>query len=218
MSKIHETQPVSTAGKSLLGADTALILVHGRGATAESILPLGDALGAREFAVLAPQASGNQWYPNRFIAPKEQNEPYLSSALAMLKDLVEKVKGAGIPTERIVIGGFSQGACLASEFVAQNPAKYGGLLVFSGGLIGEGPSVSAELYSGSLGGTPVFIGCSDVDFHIPVERVHATADILMSLGAELNEKIYPGMEHTIIQNEIDEAKEVLENLIREDRT
>ena len=212
MRNLHETQPLRTAGKALAEADAALILIHGRGATAESMFPLGDALGAHEFATLAPQALGSQWYPNRFIAPKAQNEPYLSSALMMLKSLVEKVNEAGVPTERLVIGGFSQGACLASEFVAQNPAKYGGLFVFSGGLIGEGPSVSLKNYSGSLNETPVFIGCSDVDFHIPVERVHETASILSSLGAEVNEKIYPGMAHTIIQNEINEAKGILKAL------
>ena len=213
MSELHESQPLRSAGKPLTDADAALILIHGRGATAESILPLSDALGASEFAVLAPQAMNSAWYPNRFIAPKAQNEPYLSSALRMLANLVAKVNEPGIPIERLVIGGFSQGACLASEFVAQNPARYGGLLVFSGGLIGEGPSVSAEMYSGVLKGTPVFIGCSDVDFHIPVERVHETASILSSLGAEVNEKIYPGMGHTIIQNEIDEAKGILEGLL-----
>lgn len=209
---LHEPQAVRSAGKPLAEANAALILAHGRGATAESLLPLGDALGANALAILAPQASGNQWYPNRFIAPKAQNEPYLSSALGVLETLVKRVNDAGIPSERIIVGGFSQGACLATEFVAQNPTRYGGLLVFSGGLIGEGPSVSSESYSGSLAGTPVFIGCSDVDFHIPLERVQETTRILTSLGADVNEKIYPGMGHTIIQCEIDEAKEVLEAL------
>lgn len=209
MSAIHETQPVRTSGKPLVEADSVLILLHGRGATAESILPLADALGALHFAVLAPQARHHAWYPQRFTAPKKQNEPYLSSALNTVRSLIQQANEVGIPTERVVLGGFSQGACLASEFVAQNPARYGGLLVFSGGLIGTGPTVFVGAYDGSLTGTPVFIGCSDIDPHIPLERVRETARVLTSLGAAVTEKIYPGMQHTIIEEELEEARRVL---------
>ncbi len=210
---IHETQSLHTAGKPLAEADRALVLLHGRGATAESILPLGNALGLSDFAVLAPQAKDFAWYPQRFTAPREHNEPFLSSALNTVGVLVQGISGAGIPRERIVLGGFSQGACLASEFAAQNPTRYGGLLVFSGGLIGAGPTVSAEAYSGSLSGTPIFIGCSDVDPHIPLERVQTTTRILKGLGAMVTEKIYPGMGHTVVEDELQAARAVLSGII-----
>ena len=205
----HSLDHLVQTGLSLADTDKALILLHGRGATAESILTLADDLEAFGYAILAPQATGNQWYPNRFIAPKEQNEPHLSSALELLEEVVGKLNNGGIATDKIVIAGFSQGACLASEFVAQHPARYGGLLVFSGGLIGLGPTVHRGLYNGSLDNTPVFMGCSDVDFHIPIERFERSGQILSDLGAEVNLKVYPGMDHTIIQDEIDEAKKLL---------
>ena len=210
----HETQPISTAGKPLAEANAALILLHGRGATAESMLPLADAVGAEGFAVLAPQAQGYQWYSQRFTAPKEQNEPSLTSALRTVEKLVQQANEAGIPTERVVIGGFSQGACLTSEFAAQHPTRYGGLLVFSGGLIGEDAAVSAEAYKGSLEGTPVFLGCSDVDAHIPLERVQETTRILKSLGADVTEKIYPGMAHTVNEDELEQARKIIEGVTR----
>lgn len=208
----HETQPVSQAGTPLTGASAALILSHGRGATAESMLPLADAVGAAEFAVLAPQARGYQWYPQRFTAPREQNEPSLTSALRTVEKLVKQASEAGIPTERVVSGGFSQGACLASEFAAQHPTRYGGLLVFSGGLIGE--SVSAEAYDGSLVGTPVFVGCSDVDPHIPLKRVQETTRIFEALEADVTEKIYPGMAHTVIEDELEQARTIIAGVTR----
>ncbi|CAN5843625.1 dienelactone hydrolase family protein [soil metagenome] len=215
---VHETQ-LHTAGKPLAEADRALILLHGRGATAESILPLGVALDLPDFAILAPQAKDFAWYPQRFTAPKEQNEPFLSSALNTVAGLIKQVEAAGIPRDRIVLGGFSQGACLASEFAAQNPTRYGGLLVFSGGLIGAGPTVSTEAYqkaySGSLDGTPVFIGCSDVDPHIPLVRVQQTTQILTSLGASVTEKVYPGMGHTVVEDELKAARRVLASLTEE---
>ena len=209
---IHETMPLLHAGLGLNEANKALVLLHGRGATAESILPLASELGADDFAVLAPQAADHVWYPQRFIAPREQNEPYLSSALVMLNGLFKQLDAAGIPAARVVLAGFSQGACLASEFVAQNPTRYGGLLVFSGGLIGTGPTVLAELYQGSLEQTPVFMGCSDVDAHIPLVRVKESSEILRLLGAEVDERIYPGMGHTINQDELEVAKMLLDQL------
>lgn len=207
----HQGQPLLQQGKSLNEAKAAMILVHGRGATAVSILELAEVLPHPEMAYLAPQARGNTWYPQSFLAPMPQNEPWLSSALQALADAVSTVEAAGIPAERLILGGFSQGACLASEFVARNARRYGGLLVFSGGLIG--PPGTPRSYDGSLDGTPVFIGCSDVDFHIPVGRVEETAVTLTHLGATVNKKIYPTMGHTIIQDEIDQAQTIVNSLL-----
>ncbi len=153
---VHQGQPVYTAGKALTEAKGALILVHGRGATAQSILALGNELAHPDLAYLAPQAAGNTWYPHSFLMPLAQNEPYLSSALQRIGEVVAQIEAAGIQTERIILGGFSQGACLASEFVARNARRYGGLLVFSGGLIG--PPGTPRDYAGSLADTPIFLG------------------------------------------------------------
>lgn len=199
----HAGQPVLTAGKPLAAASGALILIHGRGATAESILDLADYLPHPDLAYLAPQAADYTWYPYSFLSPLERNEPYLSSALARVAAVVAQVEAAGIPPARIVLGGFSQGACLASEYVARHAQRYGGLLVFSGGLIG--PEGAPRDYDGTLAGTPVFVGCSDVDPHIPIDRVRETADVLTRLGARVDSRIYPRMGHTINQDEIDAA-------------
>jgi predicted esterase len=203
----HQGYALLSEGKELGEARTAMILIHGRGASAYDILELGSLLAPPEMAQLAPQASNHTWYPNSFLTPLAQNEPHLSSALQVVGDLVAQVEEAGIPAERIVIGGFSQGACLASEFVARHARRYGGLLLFSGGLIG--PPGTARDYEGSLAGTPVFIGCSDADFHIPQERVDETAEVLSQLGGKVNKKIYPGMGHTIIEDEIEEARVIV---------
>ena len=208
----HQSQRVYTTGQPLAEAKTAMILVHGRGATAPSILELSGVLSRPDMAYLAPQAQGNTWYPYSFLAPIPQNEPGITSGLQAVADVVAQVEATGIPTDKIILGGFSQGACLASEFVARNPKRYGGLLVFSGGVIG--PLGMARHDSGSLEGTPVFIGCSDVDFHIPVERVEETAVLLTQLGGKVNKKIYPGMDHTIIQDEIDEAMKIVGAVIK----
>ena len=199
----HENQPVLRAGRPLAEAQAALILVHGRGATAASILELADYLPHPAMAYLAPQAAGNTWYPYSFLMPMEQNEPHLSSALARLASLLGDVERAGIPAERVVLAGFSQGACLASEFVARHAQRYGGLLVFSGGLIG--PPGTPRAYEGTLGDTPVFLGCSDVDPHIPLARVNETAEVMARLGAAVDKRIYPRFGHTINQDEIDAA-------------
>ena len=207
----HQDQPLLQQGKPLHEAQAAMILVHGRGATAQSILELAAVLPHPEMAYLAPQAAGNTWYPYSFLAPMPQNQPGLDSGLQAVAEAVAKVEAAGIPAEKIIIGGFSQGACLASEFVARNARRYGGLLVFSGGLIG--PPGTPRNYHGSLAGTPVFMGCSDVDFHIPVERVEETAVTLTHLGAIVNKKIYPNMGHTIIQDEIDQALKIVNSVL-----
>lgn len=200
----HQGQTVLTAGKPLAEAKAAMILVHGRGGTAESIIDLANLLPQPDFAYLAPQADDDTWYPFSFLMPMAQNEPGLSSGLRVLADLVARVEAVGIPAERIVLGGFSQGACLASEFVARQARRYGGLLVFSGGLIG--PPGTPRDYDGSLAGTPIFLGCSDVDPHIPLERVQETAVTFTQLGAQVTTQIYPRMGHTINQDEINQAR------------
>lgn len=203
----HGGIPFHTAGAPLESAEAALILIHGRGATADDILTLHDLLDAPNLAVFAPQAAGAGWYPQRFIAPIEANEPYLSSALARISELVAHIESHGIAAERIVIGGFSQGACLASEFVIRNPRRWGGLIAFSGGYIG--PLDAPRQPQGSLGGTPAFLGCSDVDPHIPLQRVRETTALLQSMGAQVTEKIYRNMGHTIYGDEIDHANDLL---------
>ena len=206
----HQGQKIYAAGKPLGEAKAAMILIHGRGATAPSILDLAGVLSHPDIAYLAPQASGNTWYPYSFLSPMNQNEPGLSSALQVMADVVAQVEAAGIPAEKIIIGGFSQGACLSSEFVARNARRYGGLIVFSGGVIG--PPGTPRDYDGSLEGTPVFLGCSDTDFHIPAERVHETTAVFEGLGGNVTEKIYPGMGHTVIQDEIDHAQKIVQGL------
>jgi predicted esterase len=188
-----------------------MLMVHGRGARAEDILSLSEQLARPGFAYLAPQASGSTWYPNRFLAPLSENEPWLSSALQFLGDVLKQVVDGGIPPERVLVLGFSQGACLALEFAARNACRYGGLAGLSGALIG--PDDASRDYPGSLQGTPVFLGCSDVDFHVPKERVHQTAAVLRRLGGQLTERLYPNMEHTVNQDEIAFVSEMMQKLI-----
>ena len=191
-------------------ARAAMILVHGRGATAESILALADEFQVPHVAYRAPQATGNTWYPLPFLAPLEQNEPWLSSALATLERVVAHVETAGIPLERTVLLGFSQGACLALEYVARHAWHYGGVIGLSGGLIG--PDGTPRDYSGSLSGTPIFLGCGDPDPHIPAGRVHESADVLGRLGGEVTMRLYPGLGHTVNQDEIDFVRNLLVRL------
>lgn len=211
LSGVHQGRELLTAGKLLDEAQSAMILIHGRGASAYDILELGYLLAPPEMAQLAPQAANSTWYPYSFLSPLPQNEPNLSSALQVVADLVAQVEEAGIPAEKIIIGGFSQGACLSSEFAARNARRYGGLLIFSGGLIG--PPDTSRTYEGSLAGTPIFVGCSDADFHIPLQRVEETADVLADLGGTVTKKIYPNMGHTIIQDEIDRARGIVAQMI-----
>lgn len=203
----HRGQPVLTAGAPLEQARGAMLMLHGRGATAENILELTDLLKQPDFAYLAPQALHNAWYPNSFLAPLASNEPYLASALAFIAALLEHVQQAGIPLERTMLLGFSQGACLASEFVARNARRYGGLAVLSGGLIG--PNGTPRDYPGSLAATPVFLGCSDVDFHIPKERVELSAEVLQRLGGNVTMRLYPNMEHTVNIDEMHFVREMM---------
>jgi predicted esterase len=203
----HQDQPVLIAGKPLDKARAAMVMIHGRGATAESILSLADELAHPEFAYLAPQAAANTWYPNRFLAPIASNEPYLSSALAMINEVLERLSEAGIPPEQAILLGFSQGACLALEFAARHARRYGGVAGLSGGLIG--PDETPRDYPGSLADTPVFLGCSDADFHIPKERVLHSADVLQRLGGEVTSRLYPNMGHTINQDELDAVRHMM---------
>jgi phospholipase/carboxylesterase len=207
----HQDQPLVTAGAPLDAAEAAVVLVHGRGATAQSIVQMADEFYHHGVAFLAPQAARNTWYPNSFLSPVESNEPGRSSGLQAIEDAIETANEADIPTERVMLLGFSQGACLASEYVAQNPRRYGGLAVLSGGVIGpEGKEMD---YEGDLEGTPVFLGCSDVDPHIPEERVHETADVFEGMGAEVTTRIYEGMGHGVNEDEIDHVSEMVENLV-----
>jgi phospholipase/carboxylesterase len=203
----HQGQPALIAGKPLDGATAAIVLIHGRGATAQSMLPLAAELAHPNLAYLAPQAAGNTWYPHSFLAPIASNEPHLSSALAAIGEALDRLAGAGIPPERTILLGFSQGACLALEYAARHARRYGGVVGLSGGLIG--PDGTQRDYGGSLAGTPVFLGCSDVDFHIPKERVLHSADVLQRLGGQVTTRLYPNMGHTISQDELDFVREMV---------
>ena len=199
-----------TAGASVDTAEAAIVLVHGRGATAQSIVQMADEFDQHGVAYLAPQAARNTWYPNAFTAPVESNEPGRTSGLQAIDNAVSKATEAGIPTDRVMVLGFSQGACLASEYVARNPTRYGGLAVLSGGLIGE--TVDPDDYDGDLEGTPVFLGCSDVDPHIPEERVHESATIFEQLNGDVTKRLYEGMGHGINQDEIDQVSPMVAGL------
>ena len=188
-----------------------MVMVHGRGATAENILNLADELGRDDLAYLAPQAAGYSWDPYGFMAPMPQNEPGLSSGLARIGEIVAQLEAAGIPPERIFLLGFSQGACLSLEFSARNARRYGAILGLSGGLIG--PPGTPRDYPGSLAGTPVFLGCSDRDPHIPRERVDESAAVLKAMGAEVTERIYPAMGHTVNEDEVSFVRQLLDGVL-----
>jgi phospholipase/carboxylesterase len=194
---------IIAAGRELTSTSKVMIMLHGRGGSAEDILSLASYLNVKGYTLLAPQATDNTWYPYSFLAKPSQNEPWLSSALQMLKELLEDVVSKGVPTENIYFAGFSQGACLTLEFVARNATKYGGVLAFTGGLIGD--KIYSENYKGDFQNTPIFIGTSNPDPHVPVERVHATTTILRGMNASVTEKVYNNMGHTISQDEIDSA-------------
>jgi predicted esterase len=206
----HRGQPVLERGQPLADARGAVILVHGRGASASDILGLADALDGPHLAYLAPEARGGAWYPHSFLAPVRDNEPYLSSALALLASLVARVGRAGLSADNVIVAGFSQGACLATEFVARHASRYGGLIAFTGGLIG--PLGTRFLYRGELAGTPAFLGAGDPDPHVPWERVQESASVLSTLGAAVTLRRYPGLGHTINQDEIDEARKIVSTL------
>jgi phospholipase/carboxylesterase len=208
---LHQGQPVLAAGEPLDRARAAMVMVHGRGATAQDILTVADELAQPGFAYLAPQAAGNTWYPNSFLAPIPSNEPGLSSGLAAIADVLTQVSEASILPERTMLLGFSQGACLMLEFVARHARRYGGVAALSGGLIG--PDGTPRDYVGTLGGTPILLGCSDVDPHVPQERVQHTAEVLQRLGGDVTMRLYPNMGHVINQDEIDFVRGMMRRLL-----
>ena len=197
----HRDSAVRQFGKPLAEAAGSVILLHGRGGSADDILSLAPELHFPQLAYLAPQAAGNSWYPNSFLAPIAQNEPWLTSALGRVQAIVDMAKAAGIPADRIVIGGFSQGACLASEFVARHPRRYAGLIALTGGLIG--PPGADLKHPGNLAGTPAFFGSGDPDPHVPWQRVEESARILTEMGATVTIQRYPNRPHSISADEID---------------
>jgi phospholipase/carboxylesterase len=200
----HADQPVRQAGVPPEEADAAVVMVHGRGATAESILAMSGEMDVEGVAYVAPQAAARTWYPNSFLQPVETNEPGRSSGLRKIAGVLEDLAAAGVPAERTVLMGFSQGACLTTEYAARNPRRYGGVAALSGGLIG--PEIDEDAFDGSVEGTSVFLGCSDVDPHIPVDRVHETRRVFERLGAAVTEEIYEGMGHTVNEAELEHVR------------
>jgi phospholipase/carboxylesterase len=204
----HADQPILSAGAPIVEAELVLILLHGRGATADSILQLYDAL---ELETVAPEAAGNTWYPNSFLAPLESNQPYLDSALARIEAIVADLIEGGMPSQRIALLGFSQGACLTTEFIARHPRHYAGAIALTGGLIG--PPGTPRNYPGSLAGTSVFLGAGDPDPHVPFSRVQETHDVLTKMGATSEIRRFPGLGHTINDNELDASRRLLQRAI-----
>lgn len=194
------TKQVIIKGKPLSNASKALILLHGRGGSADDILSLANYLQVNDFTLLAPQATNHTWYPYSFMMPQESNEPWLSSALEVINNIFDDIIKAGIAAENIYLAGFSQGACLTLEFAARNAQKLGGIIAFSGGLIGQ--EINRNNYQNDFHQTPIFIGCSDIDPHIPLKRVRESEAILQEMNAMVTAKIYPGMGHTINEDEI----------------
>ena len=199
---------VLRAGVTPENADLALVLLHGRGASAEDILGLGSAFGVPNVTCLAPQAAGYTWYPLSFMAPRAANEPYITSALAKVESIIRSLEQAGLEREKIVVAGFSQGACLATGFVATHPARYGGLIAFTGGLIGS-PGRLSYSREAKLAGMPALLCSGDPDPHVPWARVEESASILVSMGAEVTLRRYPGRPHSITREELDLARRML---------
>lgn len=207
---IHDlmhTKQITTQGPKPEAAESALILLHGRGANARDILNLADYLAVKGYALLAPQATNHTWYPYSFLAPPEQNEPWLTSALDVIGDIVNDLNAAGLGHDRIFFVGFSQGACLTLEYVARNARRWGGVVAFTGGLIGD--RIYRNRYKGNFSSTPVYIGTSDPDPHVPVTRVDETAQVLREMGAEVTVDVFPGMGHTINDKEIEKANAII---------
>ena len=206
----HDGQAVLTAGAALGEGAGTVVLLHGRGATAVSILDLARVIDRADVTWLAPQARGNTWYPNRFLAPIESNEPWLTSALDGVADLVAQARAAGVAPGRVVLMGFSQGACLALESLVRRPGLAAGVAALSGGLIGPPGTVWPD--TGRLDGVPAFLGCSDVDFHIPKERVLESAEVFRARGAEVTAILYPGMDHTVNDDELRHVRALLDGV------
>ena len=203
---------VATAGAPLGRAKAAVAMLHGRGASAQGMLSFADAFAQPDIAYLAPQAPGSSWYPYSFLAPFEENEPALSRSLSTVGSTLATLADQGFGRERVVLLGFSQGGCLALEHAARNACRYGGIVGLSAGLIG--PPAAPRNYPGSLSGTPVFVGCGDSDGHIPLRRVQETTDVLRRLGGDVTERIYPGMGHTINDDEVKRIRRMLAGLLQ----
>lgn len=207
----HAGGPVATAGPSPRDAGLGLLLIHGRGASAHEMLSLYEALGLQTIHAVAPQAVGNTWYPHSFLAPLESNQPFLDSALRRIESILDELLGAGLEAQRVALLGFSQGACLASEFVARHPRRFGPVMALSGGLIG--PPGTPRNYPGDLAGTPVFLGAADPDPHVPFARVQETQQVLQRIGGAVEIRRYPGMPHTISDDELDACRKLLQAAI-----
>ncbi len=210
----HANQPVAHTGAPLESANAVMIMLHGRGASPRDILPLSANIDRPGVAYLAPAAAGGAWYPLPFIAPREQNEPWLSSALGVIESLVLDLIKQGFPSQKILLLGFSQGACLASEFSIRHPRRYGGLLVLSGGLIGAPGTTWDDVTTAALKDTPVFLGCSDIDSHIPKERVIESDVVFTRLGARVTRKLYPGMGHAVNDDEISNVQAIVDDALK----
>ncbi|MFN8374575.1 MAG: alpha/beta fold hydrolase [Anaerolineae bacterium] len=209
--RLHEGLPILTAGVPLSEAKAVMLMIHGRGATPQSILSLADEFSSAGFAYVAPQAADSSWWPQRFVAPVAANEPYFSSALAAIDSVVQQIEAAGIPAEKVILLGFSQGAVLALEYAARHAQRFGGVVGLSGGLFG--PALDRDSYKAAFSGTPVFLGCSDVDFHIPKARVEESAVMLRELGAEVTMRLYPNMGHTVNADEIEYVNQLMATVI-----
>lgn len=207
----HQSEPVRSAGRPLGSGRAAMIMVHGRNAGPENILELASLIPHPEYSFLAPAAAGGTWYPLSFMAEIARNEPGLSSGLAVIQELVGSIEARGVPRQRIILLGFSQGACLSSEYAVRNASRLGGVVALSGGLIG--PPGTVWNYPGSFEGTPVFLGCSDVDSHIPKARVDESAAVFSAMGARVTERIYPGMGHQVNEDELEVVREMMEAVL-----
>ena len=201
------TKNIQTEGKSLQDAEKALVMLHGRGADARDILGLAPRLNVNYYALLAPQATNHVWYPYSFLAKPEENEPWLSSALDLVEEVVNDISEQGIAKENIYLLGFSQGACLALEFAARNASRYGGVAAFTGGLIGD--RINRDNYSGDFNGMPIFIGTGNPDQHVPLHRVNESVRVLKELHADVHLQVYDGRPHTVSQDELDSANKLI---------
>lgn len=208
----HADGPLVTAGAPAGATEVAVVLLHGRGATASGTVRLAEPLYRHGVTVYAPGADRSRWYPYSFLAPVERNEPHLSSALRRVEAVVERATGT-LPTDRVVVGGFSQGACLAAEFAVRHPRRYGGVFVLSGGLVGPDDRLDDPPFEGSLAGTPVFLGCGDADEHVPVERIRRTAEVIRTLDGDVTERVYEGLSHEINDDEFDVVGALLDHLL-----
>ena len=208
----HAGQPALRAGADQKSARAAMIMIHGRNAAPPNIIELAPVLDRPDFLYIAPAASGSTWYPFSFMFPRERNEPGISSGLSVVESLVTGLLDQGMDSRQIMILGFSQGACLTTEFAIRHPRRYGGVIGLSGGLIGPAGTTWDDVTQ-SLDGTPVFLGCSDVDSHIPAERVLETEAVFRKLGADVTRKLYPGMGHLVIPDEIEHVQKIMDSVL-----